>query len=124
MNSDQSESQSQFECTVAFPNANVYGLPAIARALDRQGAVVGIETDELPGLVIGIRDAVELDLRLPPNAIFGTRTMNCLGRVIGISTDIIGELWFAVRFHSLQFREAAEQPGEQAVRSRIHNARQ
>lgn len=115
---DQSENQSQFDCTVAFPKASLCGLAAVVQTLDRRHATVRVDTGELPGLTVAIGDAVELDLGLPPNAIFGARTMNCIGRVAGVRIDVPGELWCAVRFHSLQFREvSAERSREPAVRS-------
>jgi hypothetical protein len=113
------------KCSAAIPKANLRGLSAGVRTLDRLGATVCLQEVELGGSTVEVGDGIELDIRLPQNKSFEPRTLSAIGSAIRVSDGVPGRLWLVIRFHSLQFRGAtAERPGETAASPRGGKARE
>ena len=119
MNAETAEASSRtIECSVSIPRTNLRGLKATVRKLDRLGATIWLESDDLEGHTVAIGEGVELDIRLPENRSFRPRTLNAIGSVIRVGDGIPGRLWVVVRFRSLQFRDlGAEELGGTAASS-------
>jgi len=104
------------QCSARIPKAGLQGLAVGVRRLDRLGATVCIQPEQLGGSVIETGDNIELDLPLPQNKMYRPRTLSFVGSIIRTSHGVAGKLWLVVRFHSLHFRGAAAvRPGEEAA---------
>ena len=79
-------------------------MDAVVRGLDRFGATLWLEKDDLHGRTLQVGDGFEFDIRLPENDGFEPRTLNAIGSVIRVSESRPDKLGVVIRFHSLHFR--------------------
>jgi hypothetical protein len=105
MNGNLTGSSRSIRCSVLISRWNIRGLQGIIRRLDRLGATLWLEKENLRGYSLQTGDGMELDIRLPENDLFKRRTLNAIGRVIRIGERQPDKLWVVIRFRSLQFRD-------------------